>query len=211
MLKSKAYKFKTYLEFFVQHLLKVIGVVVLLSFLSACKPAGEASNLVATDITGADFGQSFNLTDHTGKPRTLADFKGKAVALFFGYTHCPDVCPTTMLDLKQMMKLLGPRADEVQVLFVTLDPARDSQEVLAQFVPSFDKRFIGLRGDEATIAATAATFKIYAKKVEAQGKGGYTLDHSAGMYVFDKLGKIRLYVDYGEKPADIANDIKQIL
>ncbi len=194
-----------------QHLLKAILLVVLLSFLSACKPAGEASKLVATDITGADFGQSFSLTDHTGKPRTLADFKGKAVALFFGYTHCPDVCPTTMLDLKQTMKLLGPHADEVQVLFVTLDPSRDTQEVLAQFVPSFDKRFIGLRGDEATTAATATTFKIYAKKVEAQGKGGYTLDHSAGMYVFDKLGKIRLYVDYGEKPADIANDIKQIL
>ncbi len=211
MLKSKEYKFKTYLEFFVQPLLKAICLVVLLSFLSACKPAAETSNFVATDITGADFGQSFNLTDHTGKPRTLADFKGKAVALFFGYTHCPDVCPTTMLDLKQTMKLLGPRADEVQVLFVTLDPARDSQEVLAQFVPSFDKRFIGLRGDEPTIAATAATFKIYAKKVEAQGKGGYTLDHSAGMYVFDKLGHIRLYVDYGEKPADIANDIKHIL
>lgn len=194
-----------------QHLIKAICLVVFLSFLSACKPAGEASKLVATDITGADFGQSFSLTDHTGKTRTLADFKGKVVALFFGYTHCPDVCPTTMHDLKQTMKLLGPRADEVQVLFVTLDPARDSQEVLAQFVPSFDKRFIGLRADEATILVTAATFKIYVKKVEAQGKGGYTLDHSAGMYVFDKLGKIRLYVDYGEKPADIANDIKQIL
>jgi protein SCO1 len=194
-----------------QQLLKAISLVLFVSFLVACKPAGEASKLVATDITGADFGQSFSLTDHTGKVRTLADFKGKVVALFFGYTHCPDVCPTTMLDLKQTMKLLGPRADEVQVLFVTLDPARDSQEVLAQFVPSFDKRFIGLRADEATTAATAATFKIYAKKVEAQGKGGYTLDHSAGMYVFDKEGKIRLYVDYGEKPADMANDIKQIL
>jgi protein SCO1/2 len=211
MLKSNAYKFKAYLEFLMQQLLKAVCLLVILSFLSACKPAGGGGKLVATDITGADFGQSFNLTDHTGKPRTLADFKGKVVTLFFGYTHCPDVCPTTMVDLKQAMKLLGPRADEVQVLFVTLDPARDTQAVLAQFVPSFDKRFIGLRADEATTAATAATFKIYAKKVEAQGNGGYTLDHSAGMYVFDKSGKIRLYVDYGEKPADIANDIKQIL
>lgn len=194
-----------------QQLLKAICLLVFLGLISACKPVVETSKLVATDITGADFGQSFNLVDHTGKPRTLADFKGKAVVLFFGYTHCPDVCPTTMLDLKQTMKLLGPRADEVQVLFVTLDPARDSQAVLAQFVPSFDARFIGLRGDEPLIAATAATFKIYAKKVESQGKSGYTLDHSAGLYVFDKLGKIRLYVDYGQKPADIANDIKQIL
>jgi len=211
MLKSKPYKFKTYLEFFVQQLLKAICIVLFLSFLSACKPADEGSKLVATDITGADFGQSFNLTDHTGKPRTMADFKGKVVALFFGYTHCPDVCPTTMHDLKLAMNLLGKRSNEVQVLFITLDPARDSQEVLAQFVPSFDSRFIGLRGSEAETAATAAVFKIYAKKVEAQGKGGYTLDHSAGMYVFDKLGKIRLYVDYGQKPVDIANDIKQIL
>ena len=194
-----------------QKLLKIISLVFLFSFLAACQPGNVANKLVATDITGADFAQSFRLTDHTGNPRTLLDFKGKAVALFFGYTHCPDVCPTTMIDLKQTMKLLGSRADEVQVLFVTLDPARDTQEVLAQFVPSFDHRFIGLRGSEQETAATAKTFKIYANKVEAQGKGGYTIDHSAGMYVFDKTGKIRLYVDYGEKPADIANDIKQIL
>ncbi|NOT64832.1 MAG: SCO family protein [Methylotenera sp.] len=191
--------------------MRYLLIALLMSALVACKPAAEANKLVAQDITGADFGQSFNLTDHTGKPRTMADFKGKAVALFFGYTHCPDVCPTTMTTLKQTMQLLGARADEVQVLFVTLDPARDSQEVLAQFVPSFDKRFIGLRGSEQEIAATAAVFKIYAKKVEAQGKGGYTIDHSAGMYVFDKAGKIRLYVDYSEKPAEIASDIKQIL
>ncbi|MDP1660120.1 MAG: SCO family protein [Methylotenera sp.] len=192
-------------------MLKAICLILLLSFLSACKPSGEANKLVATDITGADFGQSFSLTDHTGKPRTMADFKGKVVALFFGYTHCPDVCPTTMHDLKLAMKLLGDKSDQVQVLFVTLDPERDTQEALAKFVPSFDARFIGLRGNEQETAVTAEIFKIYAKKVEAQGKGGYTIDHSAGMYVFDKLGKIRLYVDYGEKPADIANDIKQIL
>jgi protein SCO1/2 len=198
-------------SFIVQHLLKHLFLILLLSFLAACKPAAVAHKLVATDITGADFGQSFSLVDHTGKPRTLADFKGKAVALFFGYTHCPDVCPTTMADLKQTMRLLGARADEVQVLFVTLDPARDTQEILAQFVPSFDPRFIGLRGDEKSTEATIATFKIYAKKVEAQGKSGYTIDHSAGMYVFDKLGKIRLYLDYGQKPADMASDIQQIL
>ncbi|PKO51452.1 MAG: SCO family protein [Betaproteobacteria bacterium HGW-Betaproteobacteria-20] len=191
--------------------MRYLLIALFIGVLAACKPATEANQLVATDITGADFGQVLNLTDHTGKQRTMADFKGKAVALFFGYTHCPDVCPTTMADLKQTMKLLGPRADELQVLFVTLDPARDSQAVLAQYVPSFDARFIGLRGSEQEIADTAAGFKIYAKKVDAQGQGGYTVDHSAGMYVFDKTGKIRLYVDYGEKPADMANDIKQIL
>ncbi|MDO9206192.1 SCO family protein [Methylotenera sp.] len=192
-------------------MLKAICLILLISFLSACKPSGEANKFVATDITGADFGQSFSLTDHTGKLRSMADFKGKVVALFFGYTHCPDVCPTTMHDLKLAMKLLGDQSDQVQVLFVTLDPVRDSQALLAQFIPSFDPRFIALRGSEEEIAATAAVFKIYAKKIEAQGKGGYTVDHSAGMYVFDKEGKIRLYVDYGEKPADIANDIKQLL
>lgn len=188
-----------------------IAIVLLLCVLAACKPAGEAGKLVATDISGADFGQSFSLTDHTGKIRTLADFKGKAVAIFFGYTHCPDVCPTTMADLKQTMKLLGPRADELQVLFITLDPERDSQAVLAQFVPSFDTRFIGLRGSVEDIAATANAFKIFSSKVQSEGRSAYTIDHSAGMYIFDKVGKIRLYIDYGEKPQDIANDIKQVL
>ncbi len=186
-------------------------MMLLASCLLACKPASETSTLVATDITGADFSQGFSLVDHMGKPRTLADFKGKAVALFFGYTHCPDVCPTTMLDMKQTMKLLGPRADEVQVLFVTLDPERDTQEVLAQFVPSFDSRFIGLRGSVAEIEATTKVFKIFASKVKSESRGGYTIDHSAGIYMFDKTGKVRLYISYGQKPADMASDIKQIL
>lgn len=191
--------------------MRYLWMALLIGVLAACNSATGTIKTVATDITGADFAQGLSLTDHTGKQRTLADFKGKAVILFFGYTHCPDVCPTTMADLKQTMKMLGSRADELQVLFVTLDPERDTQEVLAKFVPSFDKRFIGLRGTEQEIAATAANFKVYAKKVESQGKSGYTIDHSAGAYAFDKQGKIRLYIDYGERPADIANDIKQIL
>lgn len=186
-------------------------LALLITLLAACQPSAGGKQLVATDITGADFGHDLSLTDHNGKPRSLGEFKGKAVVLFFGYTHCPDVCPTTMLDLKQAMKLLGPRADELQVLFITLDPERDTQAVLAQFVPSFDPRFIGLWGDEQATKLVQANFKIYAKKVDVKGKSAYTLDHSAGMYVFDKTGKIRLYVDYGEKPADIANDILQVL
>ena len=194
-----------------KHLFPKIVIVLLMCGLAACKPSTEAGKLVATDIAGADFGQALSLTDHTGKHRTLADFKGKAVTLFFGYTHCPDVCPTTMADMKQTMKLLGPRADELQVLFVTLDPERDTQEVLAKFVPSFDARFIGLRGSVDEVAATAKAFKIFSSKVQSEGSSGYTIDHSAGMYVFDKAGKIRLYIDYGERPADMASDIKQIL
>ncbi len=191
--------------------MRYLILVLFMALLAACQPSTEGRQLVATDITGADFGQGLSLTDHNGQLRSLAEFKGRAVVLFFGYTHCPDVCPTTMLDLKQTMKLLGPRADELQVLFVTLDPERDTQAVLAQFVPSFDARFIGLRGDEQATKLAAASFKIYAKKIEVKGKSSYTLDHSAGMYVFDKTGKVRLYVDYGEKPADIANDILQVL
>lgn len=183
----------------------------LLSCLVACSPSKPKQHFVGTDITSADFSQTFHLTDHTGKQRVMDDFKGKAIILFFGYTHCPDVCPTTMTDLKNTMKLLGSKADEVQVLFITLDPARDTQAVLAQFVPSFDQRFIGLRGNEKQTADTVAIYKIYAKKVEVSGKSDYTLDHSAGIYVYDKTGAIRLYINYGEKPAEIASDIKQLL
>lgn len=186
-------------------------IALLMLVLAACKPAAEQNQFSATDVSGADFAQALSLTDHTGKPRTLADFKGKAVAIFFGYTHCPDVCPTTMADMKQTMKLLGTRSDELQVLFVTLDPERDTQAVLAQYVPSFDKRFIGLYGTKDEIAKATADFKIFASKVENSGKSGYTIDHSAGLYLYDKTGKIRLYVAYGEKPAVIAADIEKLL
>lgn len=192
-------------------LLKSLTFFLFLSILVACKPTADHNKTIATDITGADFAQSISLIDHNGKPTTLMDFRGKAILLFFGYTHCPDVCPTTMLNLKQAMKLLGKRSDEVQVLFVTLDPERDSQDVLAKFVPSFDSRFIGLRGSVAEINATAKLFKIFTSKVQSEGGGDYTIDHSAGLYVFDKEGKIRLYVDYAEKPADIARDLLSLL
>ena len=191
--------------------LSLLILPLLITCLMACSPSQPKQSFVGTDITGADFSQTFHLTDHMGKPRVMDDFKGKAIILFFGYTHCPDVCPTTMTDLKNAMKLLGSKADEVQVLFITLDPARDTQVVLAQFVPSFDQRFIGLRGDEKQTADTIAIYKIYAKKVEVAGKSDYTLDHSAGIYVYDKTGAIRLYINYGEKPAEIASDIKQLL
>lgn len=190
---------------------KLACMSLLMVVLSACQPSTEATKLVATDITGADFEQNMQLTDHTGAKRTMDDYKGKVVALFFGYTHCPDVCPTTMHELKQTMQLLGEQANEVQVLFVTLDPERDTQEVLAQFVPSFDQRFVGLTGSVQAIAATAKMFKIFSSKVETEGRSGYTIDHSAGMYIYDKQGNIRLYVEYGEKPADLASDIKTLL
>lgn len=177
--------------------------------LCACQP-NTKTKLIGTDLTGTQFGKPLNLTDHNGKQRTMADFKDKVVVLFFGYTHCPDVCPTTMNDLKQAMRLLGDKADQVQVLFVTVDPERDTQAVLAQFVPSFDTRFIGLGGTAAEVATNMAEYKVYAAKVEEKS-GNYTMDHSAGMYVFDKTGAPRIYMSYGQRPADIAHDISQIL
>lgn len=191
--------------------IRYILLALIMMALSACQPNAQQNQFSATDISGADFAQTLNLTDHTGKPRALADFKGKVVALFFGYTHCPDVCPTTMADLKQAMKLLGAHSDDVQVLFVTLDPERDTQEVLAQFVPGFDPRFIGLRGTVAEVAANLSEYKVYAAKVSEPGKSGYTMDHSAGLYVFDKTGAPRIYLGYGEKPANIAHDLQLLL
>lgn len=194
-----------------RNLYRLITAAALTSCLISCSPAKQSMELFGTDITGADFANTLNLTDHTGKQRQLADFQGKAVALFFGYTHCPDVCPTTMADLASAMKLLGKRSDEVQVLFVTLDPERDTQQVLAQFVPSFDPHFLGLYGTPEQTAETAKNFKIfYAKQVET-GKSGYTIDHSAGVYVFDKKGKVRVYLKFGQKPAEITHDLEQIL
>ncbi len=195
----------------VNKFIRLILLVLLLPILVSCGSANNAQKFNTTDITGVDFGNGLNLTDHTGKARSLSDFKGKVVALFFGYTHCPDVCPTTLNDMKQSKKLLGANASELQVLFVTLDPERDTQPLLAQFVPAFDPSFIGLYGTKEQTAAVLKDFKIFAAKVENKGRSGYTIDHSAGVYVFDKTGKIRLYVDYGTKPDMIASDIQKLL
>jgi len=186
-------------------------MILTLCLLASCDSSQPSASFVGTDITGADFSKSLALTDHNGTPRTLNDYKGKVVLMFFGFTHCPDVCPTTMLDLKNTMKLLGDKADAVQVLFVTVDPERDTQEVLAKFVPSFDNRFIGLRGDAKQTAETVKNFKIYYAKVPGKSEADYAIDHSAGMYGFDKKGKVRLYLGYGQKPADIASDVEKLL
>ncbi|MDY7576292.1 SCO family protein [Actimicrobium sp. CCI2.3] len=164
-----------------------------------------------TDVTGLQYAKDFALTDHNGKPRTLADFKGKAVLIFFGYTQCPDVCPTTMAEMAAVMKELGPQADKVQVLFVTLDPERDTAELLSKYVPAFDPRFLGLYGDMAATAAVAKEFKIFYQKVDGKSAGSYTIDHTAGSYVFDPQGRVRLFVKHGQGAAPIAHDIKLLL
>lgn len=166
---------------------------------------------VNTDITGIEYARDFKLTDHNGTPRTLADFKGKAVLVFFGYTQCPDVCPTTMAEMAAVMQKLGKDADRLQVLFITLDPDRDTQALLSQYVPAFDKRFLGLRGDAAATAKVAKDFKVFYQKVPGKDPANYTIDHTAGSYVFDPQGRTRLFVRHGQGPEPIVHDIKLLL
>jgi len=177
--------------------------------LAACSPEGPKFR--STDITGAEFGRELALDGHDGKPRTLADFRGKAVLVFFGYTHCPDVCPTTLADAAQALKALGKDADRVQVLFVTVDPERDTPEVLSKYVPAFDPRFLGLHGDAAAIQKVAKEFKIYYEKRPGKAPGEYTMDHSGQSYVFDAQGRIRLLLRHDRLSQDLAEDLRTLL
>ncbi|WP_354329119.1 MULTISPECIES: SCO family protein [unclassified Undibacterium] len=189
-------------------MLRLIGIILVLC-LSACdKPAPQFIN---TDLTGLDYAKDFALTDHNGKARTLADFKGKAVAIFFGYTQCPDVCPTTMAEMATVMKQLGSSSDKVQVLFVTIDPERDTQALLAAYVPNFDSRFLGLYGDAAATAKVAKEFKVFYQKAPGSTPSSYTMDHTAGTYVFDPEGRIRLFVRNGQSTDAIVHDLKILL
>jgi len=177
--------------------------------LAGCAPEGP--KFQSSDVTGSAFGRNFDLIDATGRPRTLADYRGKAVVIFFGYTQCPDVCPTTLSELAEVMKRLGPDADRVQVLFVTVDPERDTPELLSQYVPAFDPRFMGLYGDAAATERVAREFKIIYQKQPGPAPGSYTMDHSAGTYIFDPQGRLRLYVSYGQGPDVFAHDLRELL
>jgi len=176
---------------------------------SACSPDGP--KFKASDVTGASFGHDFALTDPAGKTRTLADFRGKAVVVFFGYTQCPDVCPTTMSTLAEAMKLLGPDADRVQVVFITIDPERDTPALLAEYVPAFDKRFIGLSGDAAATERVAKEFKVIYQKQPGPTPSTYTMDHSAGVFMFDPAGRLRLYAGHAQTPDLYAHDLRELL
>ena len=177
--------------------------------LSGC--GGDTPKFKASDVTGAAFGRDFTLTDPAGRQRTLADYRGKVVVLFFGYTQCPDVCPTTLSALAETMKSLGPDAGRVQVVFVTVDPDRDTSEVLASYVTAFDPSFVGLRGDAEAIARTAKEFKILYQKQPGRTPQSYTVDHSAGTFVFDPQGRLRVYVGNGQGPDVFAHDIRELL
>ena len=164
-----------------------------------------------TDITGADFGRSLALPDQNGRMRTLDDFKGKVTVLFFGYTQCPDVCPTTMAELAQVKKSLGAEGDRVQGVFVTIDPERDTPEILKNYVASFDPGFVALRGTPEQTAAAAKEFKVFYAKVPGKSPGSYTMDHTAASYVLDADGKVRLFVRYGSGAPALAADLKALL
>ncbi len=172
--------------------------------------SGSGASFKNTDITGADYGKDFVLTDHTGKTRTLADFRGKIVIVFFGYIHCPDVCPTTLADLKVAREQLGEDGRRVQVVFVSVDPERDKRELLASYVPAFDPSFIGLYGDVAATARVAKEFKVFYQKAPGKTPDSYTVDHTAGSYVFDPQGRLRLFVRPGNVPNLVA-DLKTLL
>jgi protein SCO1/2 len=176
-------------------------------------PGGAAADagFKAIDITGADYAQALSLPDTEGRMRSLAEFRGKVTVVFFGYTQCPDVCPSTMAELAQVKQSLGPAGEDVQGVFVTVDPARDTPELLKAYVASFDPGFVALRGDEDQTRAAAKAFKIFYAKREGSTPTSYTMDHTAGSYVFDRQGRIRLFTRYGTGPEALAHDLKVLL
>jgi protein SCO1/2 len=185
--------------------------------LTACGPTGgtsappPAAAFKSVDITGAEYARSLSLTDQFGQRRTLDDFKGKVTVVFFGFTHCPDVCPSTMAELAQVKAALGVDGAKVQGVFVTVDPERDTAEVLKAYMSGFDPSFIALRGTPDETAATAKEFKVFYSRVPGKAEGSYNVDHTAGSYVFDAQGRVRLFVRYGDGAEALKNDLKALL
>lgn len=177
---------------------------------AGCQPPG-APTFQATDVTGADFGREFHLLGHDGQTRTLADFRGKVVAVFFGFTHCPDVCPTALAKLASASKLLGPDAAKLQVLLVTVDPERDTPAVLGPYVKAFDASFLGLTGSADDIARTAREFRVVVQKQPGASPETYTVDHSSGIFIFDTQGRLRLFANAALGPEALASDVRALL
>jgi protein SCO1 len=185
-----------------------VGLGAAASMLAGCE---RKPQFKAIDLTGADYARELQLPDADGRPRSLKDFRGKAVVLFFGYTQCPDVCPTTLSEIAEAKRLLGADGARVQGVFVTLDPERDTPQVLKSYVANFDPSFVALRGTPEQTAAVAKDFKIFYRKVEGKTPGSYTLDHSAASYVYDPQGRLRLYTRYGAGAQPLADDLKVLL
>jgi protein SCO1/2 len=192
-------------------LLAFIWTLIVAFVLALAGCGRDGPQFQASDVTGSAFGREFSLVDHNGKARTLADFRGKAVVLFFGYTQCPDVCPTTLSTLAEAMRRLGPDAARVQVLFVTIDPERDTAELLSHYVTAFDPSFLGLAGDAEATARTAKEFKVIYQKQPGSTPGSYTMDHSAGTFMFDPEGRLRLYAGHGKDADVFAHDLTLLL
>ena len=186
-----------------------LGAGVATFLLPACTP--EKPNFQSIDLTGADYAKGFSLTDQNGQQRSLKDFSGKVVVVFFGFTQCPDVCPTTMVELAQVKKSLGANGDKLQVVLISVDPERDTPEILKAYMTNFDPSFLALRPTLPELAAVAKEFKIYYKKVEGSAPGSYSMDHTAGSYVFDGKGHIRLFTRYGSGADLLVSDIRQLI
>jgi protein SCO1 len=193
----------------IYRLVGLFAAVLATGLLVACTPGKPSFKSV--DVTGADFGRELKLTDHTGKPRSLTDFQGKVVVVFFGFTQCPDVCPTTLVEMKAVKEKLGKDGERVQVLFVTVDPERDTPELLAKYVPAFDPTFLGLYGDAEAIARTAKEFKVFYKRVPGSSPTNYSVDHTAALYIYDPSGKLRLFAKHAQGADALAHDIKLLL
>ena len=179
--------------------------------LSGCERAAPPHHFNAIDLTGATYAHGFELPDFDGKPRTLADFHGKATVVFFGYTQCPDACPTTMAELSGVLKTLGPDASRVQVVFITVDPSRDTAALLKNYVTNFRPDFLALRGDAAQTQKVVKDFKVVVEKVPGKTADSYTIDHTAGTYIFDPQGRIRLFASQSLDPALLTADIQALL
>jgi protein SCO1 len=185
--------------------------LLILALLAGCGPA-KRTDFRGTDISDADFGRKLELTDHNGVRRSLTDFRGKLIVLFFGYTHCPDVCPTTLSDVAAAFKKMAPEdAGKVQVLFVSVDPERDTPEMLKSYVPYFHPSFLGLYGTPEEVAAAAREFRIHYRKHVEPGASDYLVDHTAGSYVLDKSGRLRLFQPFAQPADDIAHDLTLLL
>jgi len=194
-----------------RHLISAGLALPLLALLQACERAGAPAPFKAVDITGATYAQDLDLPDTEGKRRHIADFKGKLTVVFFGFTQCPDVCPTTMLELAQVKKALGADGDKVQGIFITLDPERDTPEILKAYAQNFSPDFIALRGTLEETQAVAKRFKVFYAKVPGKTEGSYSMDHTAGSYVFDAQGKIRLFTRYGAGAEALKHDLQLLL
>ena len=191
--------------------LLVLAVTLLAVFLASCNRGGDAAvpGFRGIDLTGAPYGRDFRLTDADGRERALAHYKGKAVLLYFGFVQCPDVCPTALIRAAEVKKLLGADGDKLQVIFITVDPERDTPEVIKAYTAAFDPSFVGLYGDAQRTRATADEFKVYYRAVPTGSS--YTMDHSALSYVFDPQGRLRLALRHEQKADDYAHDIRLIL